>query len=188
MKRVRVSDAADLLNEGVDAGSAFVVYDVLGWKVTMKVSLAGPIRNGPESVDLRPFQDAQGYDLASMTDGVTTGVLRGLPLHDARKRLARLQAEADDGLDGSLRGLPERLSSPADWARFAAAYADAVESGAHSPVLHLARRLGLSRNTVSARARRAREMRLLTRPSSASMGRLTARARRLLEEDSEAGE
>lgn len=184
MRKLRISDAAELLNEGVEAGRAFLVYEVLGWKVEMTVSLAGPILNGPESVTVSPFGDAEGYEIASLTDGVTTGVLRALPLQDARKRLAKLQAAATEE---SVLDLPERLGSPLDWARFAAAYAAAAEAGDHSPILTLARRLGLPRNTVSARVRRARELGLITRPSKKSIGQLTARAERLLNE-SEAGE
>lgn len=181
MRKVQVSDAAVLLSEGAADGRAFVLYDVLGWSVTLRVSLAGPIVNGPEAVEIRPFGDPDGYEMAALTDGVTTGVLRALPLQDARKRLARLKAQADE-VRGDSPALPERLGTPVEWAQFASLYASAVASGETSPVTNVARRLGLPRNTASARVRRAREMGLLTRPSSKTLGKLTARAQRLLDE------
>ena len=121
---------------------------------------------------------------------ITTGVLRAIPLADARKRIkamveALLRDEAGlSAQPGSwyevLSGV--RMQDDEDWAVFARAYADLVAEGEKSPVTHLANALDLSRNTVAARVRIARDKGFLTRPTDESLGELTDKARELLDE------
>ena len=144
-------------------------YDVNGWTVRLRT---GNYWASAEIIDLQLHGDGPG--------GVTTEVLRGIPLHDARARIREIQRRWAETVEPSGEEKP-RLTTPHDWASFARAYADLVEHGEQAPVTLLARRLGISRNTIGARVRMAREKGLLTRPAKGSLGRLTSRAKRILE-------
>lgn len=179
MSTLRVTDAASLTREqAATDGKVTVIYDVYGWMVTLVTSVNSPF-DGPETVTIRPDSSAEGIDVALATDGVTTEVLRAIPLADARRRLIRLKAEALQE-SGSQPVVQARLVTVADWAVFAETYADLVQGGHRQPLQHLARVTGVSRNTLSARVRRAREMGLITRPTSDSLGHLTKQATDLL--------
>jgi hypothetical protein len=178
MEQIRISDAATLVDAGVEGGNtAFVCYDVLGWYVELRCGIFLP--GGPQSINVST------PDGIPIDGGVTTSVLRAVPLADARKRLDRLredhvkQAAAGDLV--TFGGLV-RVDSEEGLARFAKTYADLVESGDDHPLKRLATYTGLSRNTLSARVRRARERGLLTKPSPESLGALTKKAEQLLQE------
>lgn len=150
-KRWRLVDA-DLSD---DRREAFAIYDVRGWRVELRDQVASPY-DGPSSLRIAVV-DAEGVDetLAVDTDGITLEVLRSVPLSDARSRLTALKRKArqDEGGDD----LPARLETPEHWAAFAAAYVALVKAGRRHPVDELRASTGVSRNTLSARVRVARE-------------------------------
>jgi len=114
--------------------------------------------------------------------GITTEVLRAIPLADASKRIKAMTLALLESERPAWHELG-RMRDAQDWARFASAYADLVASGERSPVTHMARALKLSRNTVAARVRIARDRGYLTRPTDESLGELTDMARKLLHEE-----
>lgn len=104
--------------------------------------------------------------------GVTTADLRSLGMSKIRAAIAERVLPQEGEPVGRVTG--ERAL-----AAFAARYAALVEAGVRQPVEHLRHETGESRNTVSARIRRAREAGLLTRPQGDDLGRLTPHGRRL---------
>ena len=180
MSELQVTDAATLTHEqSTTDGKVSVTYAVFGWVVTLQTTVNSPF-DGPETVNVRPDYSEEGLDVALATDGVTTDVLRAIPLADARRRLIRLKSAALQELDGQPT-VQARLVTLEDWAAFSKTYADLVSAGHKQPLQHLARLTGVSRNTLSARVRRAREMGLLTRPAVGSLGKLTKQDSDLLE-------
>jgi len=157
--------------------AAVLLYSVHGWTVTMT---SGNLFRAAPPIELTVRTD----DRATRDRGVTTEVLRAIPLADARRRIramgrALLEAEQTPWYELG------RLTTDRDWAKFAEAYAGVVELGDRSPVTHLAERSGTSRNTVAARVRIARDKGFLTRPTDESLGELTDMARELLDEGEE---
>lgn len=178
MSRVTVTDAATLIREGSEStGKVSVTYDVCGWLVTLRADVSSPF-DGPETLTVERSRSTGG-PAALATDDVTTEVLRAIPLADARRRLIRLKSAALQELDGQPT-VQARLVTLEDWVAFAETYAGLVSAGHKQPLQHLARLTGVSRNTLSARVRRARKMGLLTRPVVGSLGKLTKQASDLL--------
>jgi hypothetical protein len=179
-----VSDAASLVYQGYDDPWLWVVYDVYGWYVRVRMQLGTPW-DGPEEVSVYPNLSDEGIDQAIdsavNTGGITTEVLRAIPLAHARRQLRRLRLETKGFGEGE-SPVRERLNSPVDWAEFAKTYADAVAAGHQNPLRHLSDISGIARNTLSARVRRTREMGFLTRPAKGSLGALTPEAQRVLDE------
>ncbi|GAA4960480.1 hypothetical protein [Kineococcus glutinatus] len=170
---------------GADPEVMEVEYQVLGeWSVILRNSVTSPVY-GPMHVDIsimgfrHPEREAC-TEAIRKTDGITTEVMRAIPMNDARKRLARLIATHMKRED-QVPDVPARLETPQEWAAFANVYAELVSQGHKQPLQYLVNLTGISRNTLSARVRRAREMGLLTTPEPGSLGRLTDKGMALLE-------
>lgn len=179
------------MSERVRDGRAVVTYSVLGcWLVEVRAHELLPW-DGPEELRVSFATDAESAEsdvaLADQTNGITTEVLRAVPLVDARKRLRRLRAKSRARRLAGSREIPRRLETNQDWAAFAAAYADAVAAGNRQPLVHLSAELGVGRNTLSARVRRLRALGLLTRPDGDSLGELTPAAKALLKGNEQRG-
>jgi hypothetical protein len=184
MEPVVVTDAARLIACGVENTparglEAYARYLVYGWVVECRCPVRAPW-DGPERVVVYPDMSDEGLpdfmEHAMETGGVTTEVLRAVPLAHARKQLQALRIEALKEA-GDTPDMPSHLLTVEDWARFAQVYAEAAEAGQRQPLKYLVDMTGLSRNTLSARVRRAREMGLLTRPTKDNLGALTDAAR-----------
>ncbi|MEZ0166945.1 hypothetical protein AB2L27_19495 [Kineococcus sp. LSe6-4] len=154
-------------------------YEAPGWRAQFGIAIPGPTSLGALELRLVAIPDEEGNYLAvEETDGITTEVVRSLPLAEVRGEFGRL------GLDWlrreyDLAAVLGRVETPEQWARFAMIYVN-VALGTRNPLQFLAGESGISRNTLSARVRRCREMGLLTRPNGKSLGSLTKDARRLL--------
>lgn len=111
--------------------------------------------NGPTRVTVL----AESEDAANQSDGVTTEMMRSVPLGEARKTITywvnRIRSEIDPGSQPA--PLPERVETPEDYARVAAEYVRLITSNERRPIEAMAQAWGVSRNTASARVRRARE-------------------------------
>ncbi|WP_214103861.1 hypothetical protein [Acrocarpospora catenulata] len=156
------------------------VYDVQGCTVIISADLRAPI-SGPMEVRIREEFDP---DKTKERDGITLDVLRAVPLGDARKTLAewlpRLRATFYP--EEAPRPLPERVETPHDYALVAAEYVRLIYTGERRPIHVMAEASGVSRNTISARVRRARDMGLLlqTRTGTTLSAELTSTAQQLL--------
>jgi len=167
-ENVRVSDAATRLAHGYDGQTwLWVTYDLGGWGARVRCRAVAPF-DGPEEVSITLDMSDEGVDaavdLAAASGGVTSEVLRSVPLGDARKVLRRLRTEVlsqRDAKDAQVYDLPERMKSTDDWGRFARAYERSVLRNPLQPMVHLAAATGLSPNTLSARVRRAQELGLI---------------------------
>lgn len=158
MQPVELGQGVYRTGEGVeeveDEPTAYVVYAVKGWSVTLRSSLIAPY-HGADDMHFRATT-AEGVEAAMETDGLTFDVVRAVPLSDARKRLALLK-RAHRAVGVERAEMTDRLSAPEDWARFAERYVMLVQAGTRHPVEELRLKYGVSRNTISARVRRARE-------------------------------
>ncbi len=176
----KVSDAAEFLNAYTEHGDLVVEYRVMGWHVAVNSQRGAPWE-GPDCIQVGWSSTPEGFDAAIETDGVTTEVLRAIPLADARRRLRGLRLAARLQ-EPDVPALASRLSGVRDLAEFAKVYADAVADGQRHPLKSLAELTGIPRNTLSARVRRARDEGLLTRPHGRHLGELTGKARGLLQD------
>jgi hypothetical protein len=144
-------------------------YKVHGWPVRLRT---GSYWLNAEIISVEVGNGDTGQ-------GVTGDVLRAIPLSDARRRVRQIQRRWAEQNPPAWDEV-SRLSTEHDWASFAQAYAHVVAQGERSPVTLMARHLGISRNTVAARVRMARDKGLLTKPDPKSLGRLTEQAERIL--------
>ena len=146
---------------------ATLTYRIADATVTMR---SGDLRTKPAPVNV---------EIDAPDGGVTYELLHLVPFQDARRRFKIMGRSLMAGTMASFA--PSRLQTPEQWARFARAYVDLHEAGDASPVTSLARAMDLSRNTVSARIRYARDKGLLTRPADGPVA-LTEQARKILTE------
>ncbi|MEV2274757.1 hypothetical protein AB0I72_04155 [Nocardiopsis sp. NPDC049922] len=111
--------------------------------------------NGPTRVTLL----AESEDAANQSDGITTEMMRSVPLGEARKVITywvnRIRSELSP--ESLPAPLPERISTPEDYARVASEYVRLVNSNERRPIEVMAQAWGVSKNTASSRLRRARE-------------------------------
>lgn len=165
--------------EHVDEHGASVTYVIGGcWQVQLYAQHGTPW-DGPESLSVRFIGDESAdVTAAEESNGISTAVLRAIPLADARVRLRRLRAGARV-VPELVEVLRRRCAEPVDWARFAAAYAE-VAKRSRQPVATMAEVSGVNRRTLGARAVKARELGFLTAPTGDSPGELTPSAKRLL--------
>ncbi|EFQ83217.1 hypothetical protein HMPREF0063_11490 [Aeromicrobium marinum DSM 15272] len=189
MTYTRITDGAELVSElsGSDVDDDVEVrYRVLDlWMVTIRSATSG-LDTGPETLTVEPFVDEDGRAEESSRDELLTGdVLRAVPMQDARRRIKRAKLEWAQ-THGYMDPIPSRFSTDRDFALLARIYADAVAAGQRNPIKNLSVRYGISRNTLSARIRVARDRGLLTRPDEGDGGSLTPAAVALLEQ--QAGE
>lgn len=181
-----VGGTAEFLKAYSEGPNLVVEYRVLGWYVAVSSARGAPWE-GPDYIQVGWESTPEGIDAAVETDGVTTEVLRAIPLADARKRLRglRLAARLEEP---NVPALASRLSGVRDLAGFAKVYAEAVARGQRQPLKYLSELTGVPRNTLSARVRRAREEGLLTRPDGQHLGQLTDKAQELLQRTNEQDE
>jgi hypothetical protein len=140
--------------------------------------------NGPTRVTVM----AETTDAANQSDGVTVEMMRAVPLGEARRVITewvnRIRAEVSP--ETSPAPLPARVESPRDYALVAREYVRLMDTGERRPIEVMAQAWGVSRNTASARVRRARNRGLLMQMGHTT-GRLSARlteaAEELLRED-----
>lgn len=150
--------------------------------------MGGPHHGRPDEPLERPFRDRsvlqRGGDLDGSleTDGITFDVLRDVPLQEARRVISaygpRLRQAL--GLAQAASHLPERVETDLDYARMAKRYVELVETGRRNPIGELAELAGVSRNTMSARIRRARDKGFLEGPEGKPATHLTSKAREVL--------
>lgn len=160
-----MSDAATRIEWGHDGESrVWAAYDLGGWIVRIASEVNAPF-DGPSEVQIFLDTSDEGLgdavELAEASGGVTAGVLRSVPLADARKLLRRLRSDLLVARDEGAYDLPDRMVTLADWVTFARAYARSATRNVHQPLSHLAKATGLSINTINARIRRAQELDLL---------------------------
>jgi hypothetical protein len=154
------------------------------WLVRASRQLAAPFR-GPDHLEVffhggPPESLDEAVDAAE--EGITVAVLRRIPMQEINNRIKRLEYEVYGryGWPAVHWQIPERVETDRDLAVVAAAYLEVADRGHPSPIELLARQSGISRNTVSARVRRARERGLIESEAGKSGGRLTAKAVELL--------
>ncbi|MFE3459051.1 hypothetical protein ACFXKD_16030 [Nocardiopsis aegyptia] len=111
--------------------------------------------NGPTRVTVL----AESVEAANQSDGITTEMMRAVPLGEARKVITywvnRIRSEVKP--ESQPAPLPDRIESPEDYARVAAEYVRLINANERRPIEVMAQAWGVSRNTASARVRRARE-------------------------------
>jgi hypothetical protein len=136
------------------------VYFVDGCNVYVRADLRAPI-SGPSEISVTETFNVP--DRAFDRDGITLDVLRAVPLGDARKVLAEWLPRMRAVLfpEEAPKPLPARVETPHDYALVAQEYARLVNVGERRPIHVMAEASGVSRNTMSARVRRAREIGLL---------------------------
>ncbi|MFL6051309.1 MAG: hypothetical protein ACJ72W_00075 [Actinoallomurus sp.] len=164
-----------------DAGQPTLrrVYEAGAWRTTVIVDVAAPF-TGPSSVHI----DYTGADAAE-SEGVTLEILRAVPLGEVRKvlreHLPRIRASL---APETAVKLPTRCETPYEYALVAEAYVRLVNAGEQRPVQVMATSAGISRNTISARVRRARNMDLIKQTGTGTghlSAQLTKAAEKLLE-------
>ncbi|MET8140515.1 hypothetical protein ABZU32_09425 [Sphaerisporangium sp. NPDC005288] len=155
-------------------------YDVLGWAVRIHYNPPAPW-DGPSGIDIDFRGDEEEIESAIESDGITVDVLRSIPLGEARRVIADIakQLREKEGIP-ELPQLPRRLETPHHYAVVAQAYIQAVEAGRKNPILYLSDLWGISKNTMAARIKKAREMGLLTGEEGKTADRLTDKAREIL--------
>lgn len=148
--------------------------------ITAERDLHSPA-DGPETLRIEGrWQDAPAGQMDGPWGGITTDTLRAVPMQELRRRLADAAEEALRA-EGDVPQIPARTDTPADLAAFCRVYVELVEAGHRKPLHRLSELTGVSRNTLSARIRRAREQGILTRPTSTEAGgTLTELGRSLL--------
>lgn len=137
--------------------------------------------DGPTSIEVR-FQTAELAAEATDTDGITTDVMRSVPLREARSVIKKYRPRILTALGyHAEEAVPERIKSDRDYALLAKEYIRLIEFGSRHPIAVMADLCDVSRNTMSARVRRAREMGLLEGEPRQPATRLTEKAKRLIE-------
>lgn len=181
MEAVRVSDEAWLVDEGreTERDAVFVEYRLGGeWIVRLTSLLYGRVE-GPVEMSIR-LASLAGMDDDALAEGITTHVLRAIPMRDARRRLAWQMTSAYQA-EGSSEVLPKRFKNESDFALLAALFAGKAAAGEKKPLWTLAAEHGVSRNTFAARIRTARSLGLLTPEGEPAA--LTEKGRRALDAD-----
>ncbi|WP_147268781.1 hypothetical protein [Sphaerisporangium album] len=154
-------------------------YDVLGWTVAISSNLFAPW-NGPVGLSIY-VTDEEGINSACESDGITVDVLRSVPLGEARRVIADIAKQVREKQGSpNLPQLPRRLETPHHYALVAQAYIQAVEAGRKNPILYLSQLWDISKNTMAARIKKAREMGLLSGEEGKTANRLTDKAREIL--------
>ncbi|MFC4536622.1 hypothetical protein [Sphaerisporangium dianthi] len=155
------------------------IYFVLGWRVAVYANLNAPW-DGPVGLQI-DVRDEEGIGSAIESDGITVDVLRSIPLGEARKVIADISKQVRERAGKPrLPELPRRLETPHHYAVVAQAYIQAVEAGRKNPILYLSDLWGISKNTMAARIKKAREMGLLSGEEGKTADRLTDKAREIL--------
>jgi hypothetical protein len=152
-------------------------YDVHGWEVLVVWDVR-ETTEGPSRIEVRREEGAKGV---YGTDGLTSVVLRAIPMqhvHDTMAPAALEKAPPTGRSDDIV--VPSKVVTARDHALVASLYVLLASQGRTQPLKALAEATGISRETWSARVRRARDMGLLNRPPAKPA--LTAKARRLLNE------
>lgn len=90
------------------------------------------------------------------TDGLTTELLRAIPIADARRRIRELGRAAEAAGDEMGWPLPSRLNTHDDWCAFAVAYVETARQS-RTALDRMSRVTGISKKTLSTRVTRARE-------------------------------
>ncbi len=154
-------------------------YDVLGWTVAITLDLWVPW-DGPSSLRIY-VTDVEGVESAVESDGITVDVLRSIPLGEARRVIADISRQVREITEQpTLPKLPRRLETPHHYAIVAQAYIQAIEAGRKNPILYLSQLWDISKNTMAARIKKAREMGLLSGEEGKTANRLTDKARKVL--------
>ncbi|PRY05319.1 hypothetical protein [Kineococcus rhizosphaerae] len=164
---------------GPNSPNTWVTFERPGWRAQFGIQIPGPTDLGALELRLvfRPDED-DSYTSVEATDGITTEIVRSLPLADVRAEFGRLGLEWLRQ-EYDLTTILGRVETPEQWAQFAMIYVNIVK-GTRNPLQYMANESGVSRNTLSARVRRCRDMGFLTRPDGKSLAELTDASRRLL--------
>lgn len=180
---VIAASAGENWPEGWHLDGDRLVYEIelSGWRLTVVSSFDAPW-DGPAHLSIEPPSDPR---VMVETDGITTELLRSIPLAEIRKRAKELRARLSRSTTGedSAEAVLARVETDREYALMAYEYVRLVRHGYRSPVTRLATAWGLSRNTISSRVRRARAMGFLDGPPGRPADRLTDKARRYLEGD-----
>ena len=154
-----------------------LINDQPGWWIEVEFDSHAPW-DGPTGLRIGPAYNDEGIQAIADTSGLTTAVLRGIPLGDIRREYKEISR--------TLRALgavdAERVETLRDLALIAAHYADLVESGHRSPIVELAEIWSVGRKTMSARVQRARARGLLEGERYKPATTLTEKAKALINE------
>lgn len=164
--------------------SVVVEYADDTWQLSFRAYLNKPV-DGPIEMTLKLRDPVKAEDSA-LAEGITTGLLRSIPMRDVKKQLSEFmlsvyESEARSLVDGLSTG---RFGSDRDYALLAIEFIHRIDLGDPHPVRTLAEQLHVGRNTLAARVRTARAKGLLTPEDPDNPGELTDKAKRLLKEGS----
>lgn len=176
--KIRLRREGCVQRDGASVAEVVYVID-RKWQVTFWLDIDRKW-DGPQGVDL------QYLPMSDSTNGINTDILRSVPLADARMRLRNLRARFGLGEELGHLVIPERMATERDWAVFASAYSLAAARG--KPLAALEGLTGTNRRTLASRTREVRKRGLLTAPTTDSLGQLTTKAKRLLEEGAQDAE
>jgi hypothetical protein len=151
-----------------------------GWWIEVDFDSHAPW-DGPTGLHIETdFSTDESLSAVADTSGLTTAVLRGIPLGDIRREykeiLRALRAPADE------QQRPERVETDTDLAFVARYYADLVDQGHRSPIVELSEIYAVGRKTMSARIQRARARGLLEGERHKPATKLTDTAKALIAE------
>lgn len=139
------------------------------------------VRGGPHELRLIPDENADPADVAR---GISTNTLVTVPLAKMTTEHSDLAPQTDEALV-TLRALDQggrgRMRSPLWHALIAEEYTRLVASGERKPVQAIAVRTGRSSDAVREWVRKARQLGFLTAEPGKASGKLTDKARALLE-------
>lgn len=148
-------------------------------------------RGGPTRITVR----AQADKKADLARGITSDVLRSVPLAQALEKVQLIRPHVES-FERRVAGLKETVRvgragrEDLFYARLAREYLRLLDEGARAPIRALAEAYGVSVETMRARIKEARSGRaLIAGPPGRQADRLTAKAQRLLDaaDDSERG-
>jgi hypothetical protein len=189
-----VSICQDGRMDGPDESRVSVKYvDGVGWvglaevlnsfSVTAYWDSHAPFR-GPNRLEIAPLPESAQAPSGSALSGVTSAVLRAVPLEALAAMIWSVMEDA--GEIASERREVENVGRAGHGRRFyaeiAEEYAELVSRGDRSPVATLARLQGVSAETVRARVKRARALGFLAGPPG-GLATITKAALQLLERD-----
>lgn len=156
-----------------------------GWWIEVEFDSHAPW-DGPTGLQIKTdFSTDEGLSAVADTSGLTTGLLRSVPLGDIRREYKDIR-RALRTLFGTLTA--ERVESDRDLALVARHYAELVAEGHRSPIVELSEIWAVGRKTMSARVQRARARGLLEGEKHKPANRLTDKARQLIAEQPREGE
>lgn len=164
-----------------DSDARHVIRDcsVDGWYIAVSFDTHAPW-DGPTKLQVLADMRPDTVQYVADTSGLTTSVLRGIPLGEIRREYKEVLREINRASGQPQQ--PERIETDRDLALIAAHYAELVAAGHRSPIAEMAEVWAVGRKTMSARIQRARMRGLLEGERYKPATGLTEKARRLIAE------